>query len=194
MVVYGETEEESESVWCIRAESTNQLLHTVLISAGAQPDSLIPEDTFSFSFDPETVEDTPPPLLDGYDLTMDQGSYPMITGTTNNTSSSSSSSSSYPRQSVIESADGTVQRVEGGPSPWGRPIEVDLTKSGGDGNRQGDSIYTNGGNESSSMNMNNGTDQSTMPLESDPESSLGMGLSDGMTDEQLIAYLSSTYS
>lgn len=50
-MVYGEKEEERDMPWCVRAESSNQLLHTVLLAAGALPDSLIPEDAFSFAFD-----------------------------------------------------------------------------------------------------------------------------------------------
>jgi hypothetical protein len=48
IVVYGEKEEERDMPWCVRAESSNQLLHTVLLAAGALPDSLIPEDAFAF--------------------------------------------------------------------------------------------------------------------------------------------------
>lgn len=49
--MYGEKEEERDMPWCVRAESSNQLLHTVLLAAGALPDSLIPEDAFAFAFD-----------------------------------------------------------------------------------------------------------------------------------------------
>lgn len=204
MVVYGETEEESESPWCVRAESANQLLHTVLIAAGAQPDSLIPEDTFSFSFEPGAEEDVPP-LIDRYDLTGDQVSYPMITGTGTASSSSSSSSSDdvYPHHSVSESAG---RRSDTVPLPWPRAVDIDLTKSNEHG--QGDITYPIGGSRSGNMNMNTNmnssrgsgssaviaADQLTIPLDSGPDSTLDMGLSDGMTDEQLAAYLASTYS
>ena len=186
--MYGETEDESESLWSVRAESANQLLHNVLIAAGAQPDSLIPEDTFSFSFEPGAEENIPP-LIDRYDLTGDQDTYPMITGTASSSSSSGSDGDVYTHQSVSENVGGKGDIL---PLPWPRTVDIDLTKT--DEHGQGDITYPIGsrsGNITIDGIAVSAADQFTIPLDSGPES---VGLSDGMTDEQLAAYLSSTYS
>jgi hypothetical protein len=60
IIVYGEREEEREILWIKRAEDTLELLRDVLISSGAQPDALIPEDTFTT---PSPPDDDMPSLI-----------------------------------------------------------------------------------------------------------------------------------
>ena len=118
-MVFGETEDERESTWSVRAESTNQLLHTVLVQAGAQPDALIPEDTFSLAFSAATPEEGPPPLI-GQEL---EGVLRLTNGTTG------SGSGSYPRPKEGEASalngDGDAFRTRG--------VDIDLTETHGQG-------------------------------------------------------------
>ena len=56
--------------WCVRAESSNQLLHTVLLAAGALPDSLIPEDAFAFDSPSQQLIGPLPLPLKAQDVTV----------------------------------------------------------------------------------------------------------------------------
>ena len=68
LVVYGETEEESEDTWVARAEKTNQMLSSFLLSVNAQPDVLIPEDTFT-----TMLLDNNSSAMDGHGSGLDHG-------------------------------------------------------------------------------------------------------------------------
>jgi hypothetical protein len=164
-VVYGETEEERDSPWFVRAESSNQLLHTVLLAAGAQPDSLIPEDTFTF--DATALDEMPiPPLL----TSQEQEAYLMAGGSTGDVASGSSIERIYPSYEGGGEAAASVGAMD-----------IDLTTGSSLDGAVGQASCIGGSVGSS------GVGGSQVEVQE-------LGLYNGMTDEQLAEYLSSTYS
>ena len=165
--MHGESDEEREATWSARAESANNLLHTVLISVGAVPDSLIPEDTFALAFDAPLDVTAPSTILLPYEY---EG--PWTTNTRSETGAA------------------------------GQGITYDATGAGAterEGERGGfiGPIAATSGQSSLTSKSSN---SSTLPAETSSanipflESSLGLGLSDGMTDEQLAEYLQSNFT
>lgn len=177
--MYGEAEAASDAPWYIRAESSNQVLHSVLLSVGAQPDSLIPEDTFTFE-DPTISgsELTPLPLDVGIDdigplspfmlLDIDQG-----------------------MGMNMGAGSGTVAGSGGGGGGGGGSFhtasEADNKKSSTDSTRPSNTMGSKYNNSADQVQLSNA---GTVDLTLDS----GLGLSDGMTDEQLAEYLSTTFS
>lgn len=180
IVVYGEAETASDAPWCVRAESSNQVLHSVLLSVGAQPDSLIPEDTFSFEDPPSSgsgSELTPLPLDVGIDdigplspfmlLDIDQG-MGMNMGTGTGTGSGGGGGG-------------------GGGGSFHTASEADNKKSSADITRPSNTMGPKYNNSADPVQLSNaGTVDLTL--------NSGLGLADGMTDEQLAEYLSTTFS
>lgn len=168
IIVYGEDEASSDAPWCVRAESSNQVLHSVLLSVGAQPDSLIPEDTFTFE-DPPSSELTPLPLDAGLDdigplspfmqLDIDQG---------------------------MGMSAGSGSGGGGGGGPFHTASEADSKKGTTDSTRQ----TTTAGPTSKYSSSDPAQHSSAGAL----DLTLNLGLADGMTDEQLAEYLSSTFT
>ena len=145
----------------------------MLISAGAHPDSLIPEDTFSFD---AAADEMPLPSL-------------LATG----------EQDAYLAAGALGGG-----KAGGGDSPEGdgarfRGMEIDLT--GDDDAALNSSNSNNNNNSHSSVNAMNGVSGVGMSGMSGVGGGVGGGegvqelvLSDGMTDEQLAEFLSSTYS
>ena len=176
--MYGEAETASDAPWCVRAESSNQVLHSVLLSVGAQPDSLIPEDTFTFEDPPSSgsgSELTPLPWDVGIDdigplspfmlLDIDQG-VGMNMGAGTGTGSGGGA---------------------GGGGSFYTASEVDNKRSSTDSTRPSNTIGSKYNNSADPVQLSNaGTVDLTL--------NSGLGLADGMTDEQLAEYLSTTFS
>lgn len=165
--MHGESDEEREATWCDRAESVNNLLHTVLISMGAVPDSLIPEDTFAVAFDTPLDLTVPSTALLPYDY---EGPW------TSNTRSESSAA--------------------------GQGISYDMTDTGAtEGVRErekgtfiGPVAATTGQSTLASKNTSNSSTAESSADIPFLESGVGLGLADGMTDEQLAEYLNSNFT
>jgi hypothetical protein len=162
--VYGEDEASSDAPWCVRAESSNQVLHSVLLSVGAQPDSLIPEDTFTFE-DPPSSELTPLPLDAGLD---DIGPLSPF------------------MQLDIDQGMSAGSGSGGGGGPFHAASEADTKKGTTDSTRQ---VTTAG-----PASKYNSSDSAQHSGAGALDLTLNLGLADGMTDEQLAEYLSSTFS
>lgn len=165
IIVYGEDEAYSDAPWSVRAESSNQVLHSVLLSVGAQPDSLIPEDTFTFE-DPPSSELTPLPLDAGLD---DIG--PL---------------SPFMQLDIDQSMGMGSAGSGGGGGPFHTASEADSKKATTDSTRQ----ITAAGPASNYSSSDSTQHSSAGAL----DLTLNLGLADGMTDEQLAEYLSSTFS